>query len=265
MNDLEVREYLGNGITFKNIKGQIYADATEMAKCFNGGLMKLANWKRSDKTKELIAELSEINDMQNLHIELIISDRGGVDSGGTFIHESLVIDFAQYLNIKFKVWCNLQITTLIRDGFVSIKPKSEESMLLELFPNTDSNLILLTANTIRDNKKLTIKIKEDEPKVNFADRITNSSDAIDIGSFVKVLHDENIKIGRNKFFDWLRVNKYLMSNNIPYQKYIDNGYFKVIETVKKTVYGDKLFPKTLITGKAQLVVVEKLRLELGDK
>lgn len=265
MNDLEVRKYLGSGIAFKNINGQVYANATDMAKCFEGGLMKLANWKRSDKTKELIVELNEINDMQNLHIELIISDRGGLDSGGTFIHESLVIDFAQYLNIKFKVWCNLQITTLIRNGFVSIKPISEESMLLELFPNTDSNLILLTANTIRDNKILTIKIKEDAPKVNFADRITNSSDAIDIGSFVKVLHDENIKIGRNIFFEWLRTNKYLMSNNIPFQKYINNGYFKVIETVKKTVYGDKIFPKSLITGKGQLIIAEKLRIELGGK
>ena len=46
MNDLEVREYLGKGITFKRINGIIYANATEMAKCFDGGLMKLANWKK---------------------------------------------------------------------------------------------------------------------------------------------------------------------------------------------------------------------------
>lgn len=260
MNDLVIREYLGNGITFKDVNGQIYANATEMAKCFPN--KNLSTWINSKGTEEYIEAMCiENNQTKDFYLDV---KQGGVGHG-TWIHETLCLDLARWLNTSFRIWCDKQISTLIREGSVSIKPKSEESMLLELFPNTDNNLILLTANTIRDNKKLTIKIKEDEPKVNFADRITNSSDAIDIGSFVKVLHDENIKIGRNKFFDWLRVNKYLMSNNIPYQKYIDNGYFKVIETVKKTVYGDKLFPKTLITGKAQLVVAEKLRLELGDK
>lgn len=39
------------------------------------------------------------------------------------------------------------------------KPKSEEDMLLELFPDTDSNLVLLTANTIRENKRLVLENK----------------------------------------------------------------------------------------------------------
>lgn len=252
MNDLEVREYLGSSIQFKNINGEIYINATNFKEP-----QKLADWKRSSKTIELIKELEA---MEISH-RLIISENGK----DTFIHESLVLDLAQYISVKFKIWCNTQIASLIRNGFVSLKQKTEEEMLLELFPSSDKNLIALTSENIREVKKLNLKIKEDAPKVSFADRITNSSDAIDMGNFAKVLSDENIKIGRNKFFDWLRANKYLMSNNIPYQKYIDNGYFTVIETVKKSVYGDKIFPKTLITGRGQLVIVEKLRLEVGEK
>lgn len=108
----------------------------------------------------------------------------------------------------------------------------------------------------------TAKIIEDAPLVDFASRVSNSSDSIDIGEFAKVLHSENIKLGRNKMFNWLRDNKYIMTTNVPYQKYIDNGYFEVIEVVKKTPYGDKIFAKTLITGKGQICIVEKLK-ELG--
>ena len=33
--------------------------------------------------------------------------------------------------------------------------------------------------------------------------------------------------GRNKTFKKLREKKYLMEGNIPYQKYVDEGYFKM--------------------------------------
>jgi len=36
-------------------------------------------------------------------------------------------------------------------------------------------------------------------------------------------------IGRNRLFKFLRDQGILMYNNIPYQAYIDNGYFRTIE------------------------------------
>jgi len=112
-------------------------------------------------------------------------------------------------------------------------------------------------------KALEIKAEEDEPLVTFANRVANTSDAIDIGTFSKLVNDENIDVGRNKLFDFLRSNKYLMKKNIPYQKYIDNGYFKTIEQVFKTPYGDKLNVKTLITGVGQIKIINKLKEEFG--
>ena len=123
--------------------------------------------------------------------------------------------------------------------------------------------ILVANRTIeRKNQKiaeLETKITKDEPLVEFANKVAKSSDSIDIGDFSKVLHSEEIKIGRNTLFGWLRENKYIMKNNIPYQKYVDNGYFEVIEVVKTTPWGDKVFAKTLITGKGQIYLVQKLR------
>ena len=107
------------------------------------------------------------------------------------------------------------------------------------------------------------KIEEDKPYTDFAKHVTESSDTVDVGEFAKIVKNENIDIGRNRLFEWLRKNKYLMSNNVPYQKYIENKYFEVTETTKETAYGTKVFTKTLITGKGQVAFVEKLRKEFG--
>lgn len=73
-----------------------------------------------------------------------------------------------------------------------------------------------------------MKIAEDAPKVDFYDRVTESSDCIDIGQCAKVLNVHGI--GRNKLFEILRQKKILNEHNQPYQKYVDCGYFRIIET-----------------------------------
>ena len=133
-------------------------------------------------------------------------------------------------------------------------------------PTTFKEALLMLVEAEEEKEQLQLelsitnaKIIKDEPLVDFANKVANSSDSIDIGDFSKVLHSEEIKIGRNTLFSWLRENKYIMKNNIPYQKYVDNGYFEVIEVVKTTPWGDKVFAKTLITGKGQIYLVQKLR------
>lgn len=121
---------------------------------------------------------------------------------------------------------------------------------------TDMEIEVATAPLVR-------KIEEDKPYTDFAKHVTESSDTVDVGEFAKVVKKENIKIGRNRLFEWLRDNKYLMSNNTPYQKYIESGYFKVVEVTKNTAYGTNVYTKTLITGKGQVYFVEKLRKEFG--
>ncbi len=113
-------------------------------------------------------------------------------------------------------------------------------------------------------KPLLDKIEEDKPLVEFAETISQASDSIDIGTFSKLVKDQDIKIGRNKLFEWLRDNGYLMKNNVPYQKYIDNNYFEIVEYTYKTPYGEKLTTKTLITGLGQVKIIEKLRKELNN-
>ena len=73
-----------------------------------------------------------------------------------------------------------------------------------------------------------VQIAEMKPKSDFYDAVTGSADTIEIGEAAKVLAIKGL--GRNNLFELLRQKGVLMQNNQPYQKYIDCGYFRTIES-----------------------------------
>ena len=79
-------------------------------------------------------------------------------------------------------------------------------------------------------------IAEMKPKVDFYNKVTGSPDTCDMKEVAKILNYKNI--GRNKLFEILRDEKILDNHNQPYQKYIDAGYFRVIETKFEDKDGD---------------------------
>lgn len=107
---------------------------------------------------------------------------------------------------------------------------------------------------IQDVNKEIEKLK---PAAEFAYQICSSKDAIDIGNCAKVL---NRSIGRNNLFEFLRNKKILQSDNIPYQKYIDSGYFRVIETKYTIPSGEtKISLKTLVLQKGVAYINKLLK------
>lgn len=109
--------------------------------------------------------------------------------------------------------------------------------------------------------QLKLQIEEQKPLVEFANKVSDSSNLIDMGKMAKLLKDEDIKIGRNRLFEWLRKKEILMKNNMPYQRYIESGYFQVKESTYETPYGTKTQQTTYVTGKGQIYITEKLRKE----
>lgn len=91
------------------------------------------------------------------------------------------------------------------------------------------------------------QLLEQKPKVEFYDDVTGSTDTIEMKEVAKVL---NCEMGRNKLFEFLRNRKVLDRNNQPYQQYVDNGYFRVIESKFTTPDGDiKINLKTVVFQK----------------
>lgn len=92
------------------------------------------------------------------------------------------------------------------------------------------------------------KLIEAEPKVEFYDTVTGSDTTIDLGQAAKVLNYKGL--GRNKLFQYLRDKDILMSGNTPYQKYVDAGYFRLIETTWNTPNNDSMiYLKTVVYQK----------------
>lgn len=108
-------------------------------------------------------------------------------------------------------------------------------------------------------KEKDAQLELQKPKVVFADHVTDSDNAIDMGTFAKYAQKQGITMGRNTLFKWLRDQGVLMDNNVPYQRYLNAGWFKVIENIYNTGSGQYTTPKTLVTGKGQVALINYIR------
>lgn len=113
---------------------------------------------------------------------------------------------------------------------------------------------------------LEAKIEEQKPLVTFAEQVGDSCDLISVRELAKLANDENLDIGEKRLFQWLRENGYLSDKKVngnftnePYQRFVKQGLFKVIEQTYTTPFGIRLSKKTMITGKGQIYFINKLK------
>lgn len=162
---------------------------------------------------------------------------------------------------KFKRWVTSEVLPAIRKhgGYLTAE-KIEEALLN---PDTVIQLATKLKEEREKKEKLQAKLNEDKPYTHFAKAIANSSDSITVGEFAKIANNNNIRIGRNRLFDWLRDSGYLIisgrEKNKPKQQYIEQGLFEVKEATIHTVDKDLIRTTTLITGKGQLYFLDKLK------
>ena len=104
-----------------------------------------------------------------------------------------------------------------------------EKKLMNKFsiPQTYSEALLLASNQAKQIEEQSKQLEEQKPKVEFFDQVTDSKDAVDMKECAKIL---NMGIGRNRLFEFLRSRSILDRKNLPYQIFIDKGYFRTVET-----------------------------------
>lgn len=143
---------------------------------------------------------------------------------------------------KFRKWITSEVIPSIRKtGSYGVKELSRKE------------LAMMVIQAEEEKEKLQLQIEEQAPKVEFFDTVAESKDAISIGSTAQVLNKElnkkGKKIGQNKLFAFLRNQKILKDNNTPYQKYIDRGWFRVIEQKYEAKGEIRIYFKTLVYQK----------------
>lgn len=155
---------------------------------------------------------------------------------------------------QFRRWITSEVIPQIRKtgGYKLPGTYAEalESLLLEV---KEKERLALENETFKAEREILL------PKAEFFDAVTDSKQAIPIGDVAKIL---DMGIGRNKLFEFMRDSKILMPDNRPYQKYIDAGYFRVVEQ-KYEKNGDTYINlKTLVFQKG--VDFIRKRLEKGE-
>jgi Rha family phage regulatory protein len=139
-------------------------------------------------------------------------------------------EYKEYLLTKdgFTLYMfNIQGYNDFKMAYINKFNEMEKALLKPALPQTYKEALLELVAKIEENEKLQIENKELKPKGDFYDAVAGSDSLIDMNQVAKTL---NVKgLGRNKLFEFLRNQKILMSNNQPYQQYVDRGFFKLIE------------------------------------
>lgn len=95
-----------------------------------------------------------------------------------------------------------------------------------VIPKDYPSALRALANEYERSQKLLAENKYMFPKAEFYDTVANTESLLSMGEVAKTL---DMGIGRNKLYKFLRDKNILMEDNIPYQRYVDAGYFKLIE------------------------------------
>ena len=162
---------------------------------------------------------------------------------------------------RFESWIFDEVLPTIRKtgGYVA----NEDVFVETYLPFADEPIKQLFRIQCRVINQLNERIRKDEPKVKFADHVGDSTNVIDVNRMAKLCADHGIRIGRNRLFAWLRSRGILMGGNIPYQEYIENGYFRVKESVYETNGQTRTYQQTFVTGKGQQYILSRLMKEYG--
>ena len=166
----------------------------------------------------------------------------------------------------FKRWVTHDVLPAIRATGAYVLPGSEAVM--RALTNPD-NIMAMLGNWKKDRDRrleLEEKVREDEPKVFFAETYRASKGLVSMGTMAKILNQRGANMGQNRFFKWCVERRLLMRKGrdyLPTQRAMDLKIFEIRHGGKMFGSGEvKTFCTVYVTGKGQLYFVEKFRDEM---
>ena len=140
-----------------------------------------------------------------------------------------------------------------------------EEMVDKVLTDPDYAISILQSLKEERHKRLLAeqKIKEDTPKVLFADAVAASHDSCTISELAKILKQNGLSLGQNRLFEWMRENGYLCergdAHNRPTQKAMDLQLLELKQTIVNSPNGTIIVSTTTkVTGKGQIYFVNKM-------
>lgn len=161
---------------------------------------------------------------------------------------------------EFKRWVTAKVLPAIRKtgGYVNDTAQFVENYFGQLEPNQKHALTMM----FDESKRMSAQLKEQAPKVLFANAVETAHNSILIGDLAKIIRQNGVDIGQKRLFEWLRQNGYLIkdgqSKNMPTQKAMEMSLFEVKESTINNPDGSvRITRTTKVTGKGQTYFVKK--------
>lgn len=162
---------------------------------------------------------------------------------------------------KFKRWVTSEVLPQIRKtgGYIPIEQSLSDAEIM-------ARALMVAQNTLKKKDEI-LKAKEIElsEKNKFINQIAISKNSLKVAEVAQIASKNGIKIGQNRL--WAKLREWGLikesSKYDPKQRYIDCGYFEIVEGAKETYKGVFTYKTTKVTGKGQVYIIDKLLKEVG--
>lgn len=175
---------------------------------------------------------------------------------------------------KFKHWVTSEVLPSIRKHDTYMTPQT----LAESLNNPQTVITILEQLKAEQELRLAHEqqLAKQEAKVLFADAVSASDNTCLVGELAKMIYQARKKngwaepnIGQNRLLALLRDDGYLgksgSNKNVPLQKYIEQGLFKVKETAVTHADGHVTLTRTpKVTGKGQTYFIKRYAHKGGE-
>lgn len=255
MQDLQVFNFEELPVRTLSIDGEPYFVGSDVAKIL--GYLKPANAIANhvddeDKTTTLIRGTGS-----NYKSKAVIINESGL--------YSLIFSSKLESAKRFKRWVTSEVLPAIRKNGIY----ATDNVIENILNNPDYIINVLTEYKKEKEHNLVLEqqVKENKPKVLFADSVAGSDNSILVGELAKLLKQNGVDVGQNRLFKWLRNNGYLIkksgeSYNLPTQKSMDLEILDIKKRVINNPDGSSKITRTpKVTGKGQQYFINKFLTE----
>lgn len=162
---------------------------------------------------------------------------------------------------RFKRWVTHDVLPAIRrdGGYMVARDDESDDVVM-------ARALLIADKALKRKDKLIAEqgaqIDEMRPKALFADTVAASDGTCLVGELAKMMTQAGYPIGQNRLFAKLREDGYLgksgSNRNVPLQRYVEMGLFKIKETAITHADGHVTINRTpKVTGKGQRYFIER--------
>ncbi len=253
MNELQTFNFEELPLRTMNIDGEPYFVGKDVAEVLGYKRTADAIREHVESEDKGVGKIQTPGGMQNVTI---------INESGLY---SLIFSSKLESAKRFKRWVTSEVLPSIRKHGVY----ATDNVIENTLNNPDYIINILTEYKKEKEHNLTLEkqVKENKPKVLFADSVAGSDNSILVGELAKLLKQNGVDVGQNRLFKWLRNNGYLIkksgeSYNLPTQKSMDLEILDIKKRVINNPDGSSKITRTpKVTGKGQQYFINKFLTE----